>query len=76
MCPSVRAIINGTPMERGETSRLYTLGSPIASGASGSHASRAGPLFRPQRGHHHPGLVPAWINVLRPDDVIGYPLQA
>jgi len=31
MCPSVRAIINGTPMERGRPSRsFYTWGSPIA----------------------------------------------
>jgi len=78
MCPSVRAIINGTPMERGETfSLFYTLGSPIALWSL--RFPRFGePVRFPSSAlaHHHPGLIPAWINVYDPDDVIGYPLQA
>ncbi len=78
MCPSVRAIINGTPMERGETfSLFYTLGSPIA-----LWSLRFPRFGEPVRfpgaalAHHHPGLIPAWINVYDPDDAIGYPLRA
>src|SRR5467141_969815 len=78
VCPSVRAILNGTPMEHGETlSLFYTLGSPIA-----LWSLRFPRFGEPVRfpvaalAHHHPGLTPAWINMYDPDDVIGYPLQA
>jgi hypothetical protein len=77
MCPSVRALLNGTPLERGETFALfYTMGSPIALWSLrfprfGEPVRFPGALAR-----HHPSLEPAWINVYDPDDVIGYPLRA
>jgi hypothetical protein len=78
MCPSVRAILNGTPLERGETLALfYSMGSPIALWSL--RFPRFGEPIRLPRtalSSHHPSLEPAWINVYDPDDVIGYPLQA
>jgi hypothetical protein len=78
MCPSVRSIINGTPLERGETFALfYTMGSPIA-----LWSLRFPRFGEPVRfstaalARHHSSLEPAWINLYDPDDVIGYPLRA
>lgn len=77
MCPSVRALIQGTPLERGETlARLFTLGSPIALWSL--RYPRFGEPIRfptPALARHHPGLEAAWINLYDPDDVIGYPLR-
>ncbi|HEY2924768.1 MAG TPA: chemotaxis protein [Candidatus Eisenbacteria bacterium] len=77
MCPSVRALINGTPLERGETlARLFTLGSPIALWSL--RYPRFGEPIRfpmPALAQHHPGLEAAWINLYDPDDVVGYPLR-
>ena len=77
MCPSVRRLINGTPLERGETlSLLYTMGSPIALWSL--RFPRFGVPIRlptPSLARHHPGVTPAWINLYDPDDVIGYPLR-
>ncbi len=78
MCPTVRAIINGTALERAETFALfYTLGSPIALWSL--RFPRFGePVRFPIAAltRHHPSLEPAWINVYDPDDVVGYPLRA
>ncbi len=77
MCPSVRSIMNGTPLEDGETfSLFYTLGSPIALWSL--RFPRFGePVRFPTAAlkRHHPNIEPAWINVYDPDDAIGYPLR-
>jgi len=78
MGPSVREILNDTPLERGETLALFhTMGSPIALWSL-RFPSFGEPLLLPASAlsRHHPRLKPAWINVYDPDDVIGYPLQA
>lgn len=78
MCSSVRSVMNGTPLEDGETfSLFYTLGSPIALWSL--RFPRFGePLRFPKEAlaRHHPNIEPAWINLYDPDDVIGYPLRA
>ena len=78
MCPSVRAILNGTALERGETFALFvTMGSPIALWSL--RFPRFGePVRLPtaELTRHHPSVEATWINVYDPDDVIGYPLRA
>src|SRR5438552_10429766 len=68
MCPSVRGILNGTPLERGETFALfYSMGSPIALWRL--RFPRFGePIRFPSAdlSRHHPSLDPAWINVYDP----------
>jgi hypothetical protein len=77
MNASVRATLNGTPLERGDTlSLLVTMGSPIALWSL--RFPRYGePLRFPKTAllRHHPSLEPVWINLYDPDDVIGYPLR-
>ena len=78
LCPHVRSAIGRTPMEQGETFTLfYTMGSPIALwGLRYPHFGD--PIQFPPRAlsRHHPGLVPKWINLYDPDDVVGYPLKS
>ena len=77
MCPSVRGLINGTPLEHGETlALLFTMGSPIALWSL--RYPRFGEPIQfplPGLGRHHPGLEHRWINFYDPDDVIGYALR-
>jgi len=77
MCPTVRGLINGTPLEHGETlALLFTMGSPIALWSL-RYPRFGEPLQFPMTalGRHHPGLEAAWINFYDPDDVIGYALR-
>lgn len=77
MCSSVRANINGTPLERGETlALLYTMGSPIALWSL-RYAKFGDPIRfpEPMLTRHHPGLDGRWVNMYDPDDVVGYPLR-
>jgi hypothetical protein len=77
MARHVRAAINGTPLERGETlSLLCTMGSPIALWSL-RYPRFGEPIRIPPRnlGSHHPGLEARWINFFDPDDVIAYPLR-
>jgi len=77
MGKSVSALINGTPLERGETLALmYTMGSPIALWSL--RYPRFGEpvqLPAPALLRHHPGLQTQWINLYDPHDVVGYPLR-
>lgn len=77
MARSVRALLNDTPLECGETFALFvTMGSPIALWSL--RFPRFGePVRLPAAAlsRHHPSLEGAWINLYDPDDVIGYPLQ-
>jgi hypothetical protein len=74
---SVSALVNGTPVERGETLALmYTMGSPIALWSL--RYPRFGEpvqLPAPALARHHPGLKTQWINLYDPHDVVGYPLR-
>ncbi len=77
MCTTVRAAINGTALERGETlALLYTMGSPIALWSL-RYPKFGDPIRFPHGllAHHHPGLEARWINFYDPDDVIGYALR-
>ena len=76
MGAGVRARINGTPLERGETlALLVTMGSPIALWSL-RYPRFGEPVRMPCLERHHPGMHGRWINVYDPDDVIGYPLRA
>ena len=77
LAPSVRASINGSPIERGETLALfYTMGSPIALWSL-RYPDFGVPICFPPRDlkRLHPGVEPRWVNFYDPDDVIGYPLR-
>ena len=75
MGSTVRARINGTPLERGETlALLVTMGSPIALWSL-RYPGFGEPVRMPCIERHHPGLQGRWINVYDRDDVIGYPLR-
>ena len=75
MGSTVRARINGTPLERGETlALLVTMGSPIALWSL-RYPGFGEPVRMPCVERHHPGLTGRWINLYDPDDVIGYPLR-
>lgn len=74
---SVSAVINGTPLERGETvALLYTMGSPIALWSL-RYPRFGEPVRLPTASlaRHHPSLQAKWINLYDPDDVVGYPLR-
>lgn len=80
--PELKAAVEKTPLERGETlTLLYTLGSPIAvwslryknfgipiSVPSFELSSHYPPEF-------HPNLSGEWLNFYDKDDTIGYPLK-
>jgi hypothetical protein len=77
LAPSVRASINGSPIERGETLALfYTMGSPIALWSL-RYPDFGVPICFPPRDlkRLHPDVEPRWVNFYDPDDVIGYPLR-
>jgi hypothetical protein len=72
---AVRARINGTPVERGETlALLVTMGSPIALWSL-RYPRFGEPVRMPCLERHHPGMTGRWINLYDRDDVIGYPLR-
>ena len=74
---SVSAMINGTPLERGETFALFhTMGSPIALWSL-RYPRFGEPVRLPTTTlcRHHPGLEGTWINMYDPHDVVGYPLR-
>lgn len=71
----VRAKVNGTPLERGETlAVLVTMGSPIALWSL-RYPRFGEPVRMPCLEKHHPGMEARWTNFYDPDDVIGYPLR-
>jgi hypothetical protein len=77
VAPSVRAQLQETPLERGETlAFLYTLGSPIALWTL-RYPEFGKPLTVPAPGlhAHHPALNGEWINFFDPDDPVAYPLR-
>ncbi|MCD2193043.1 hypothetical protein LQ327_06520 [Actinomycetospora endophytica] len=75
--PSVAAVLDDTPAERGETlAWLYTLGSPLALWAQ-RHPDFGMPITvpHPALAGLHPRAGGEWINVWDPDDVIASPLR-
>lgn len=73
----VRAQMESTPLERGETvTLLYTMGSPIALWGV-RYVDFGTPITFPPPAllAHYPGIPYEWVNFYDPDDVIGYPLK-
>ncbi len=75
----VRAEMDNTPLERGETlTLLYTLGSPLALWSL-RYSNFGTPINLPSPVlfQHHPTLPPLaeWRNYFDPDDPIGFPLK-
>lgn len=74
---SAHAVMNDTPLERGETLTLfYTLGSPLALWSL-RFDDFGRPIHVPAPGlqAHYPGLDGEWVNFYDRDDVIGFPLK-
>ena len=74
---SVRAVMQPTPLETGQTlSLVYTLGSPLALWSL-RHADFGLPVTVPdphiQR--HHRALGGEWVNFYDADDVLAYPIK-
>lgn len=74
---SVRAQMDSTPLERGDTlTLLYTLGSPI--GLWSLRYPEFGKPIQfppPALKTYYPNAPAEWVNFYDPDDVIGYPLK-
>ena len=73
----VRAEMNDTPLERGETlNLLYTLGSPIALWSL-RYRDFGKPIAipAPELTSHYTDLQCAWINYYDKDDLVGFPLR-
>ncbi|MBK6879916.1 MAG: chemotaxis protein [Elusimicrobia bacterium] len=75
---AVRAVLEPTPLEKGETlSGFYTLGSPIALWSLRyKDFGRPIAVPAPKLAGHHPKIKGEWINIYDQDDVIGYPLKS
>lgn len=74
---TVRAVMQPTPLETGQTlSLFYTLGSPLALWSL-RYADFGRPVHipDPHLGRHHRALSGEWINFYDADDVLAYPIK-
>lgn len=73
----VRAQMDDTPLEKGETlALLYTLGSPLALWSL-RYREFGRPVIIPDPllTTHHPAVSGEWVNIYDRDDIIGFPLK-
>ncbi|HYO88750.1 MAG TPA: hypothetical protein VER79_08875 [Candidatus Limnocylindrales bacterium] len=73
----VRALMTGTPLEKGETlALLYTMGSPIALWSL-RYREFGRPIVipAPQLRQYHSEIEGEWVNYYDQDDVFGFPLK-
>jgi hypothetical protein len=78
IAPEVKAEIDNTPLEHGETlCRFFTMGSPLAVWSL-RYEDFGSPVKVPalQLAEHWPGLSGEWTNIFDRDDIIGYPLKS
>jgi pimeloyl-ACP methyl ester carboxylesterase len=74
----VRAVMQGTPLERGHTlTGFYTLGAPFPLWSL-RYADFGTPIQvpAPELATHHPALTGEWLNLYDQDDAIAYPIQS
>lgn len=73
----VRAVMTGTPLEKGDTLALfYTMGSPIALWSLRYHEfGRPIIVPAPQLRQYHSEIEGEWVNYYDQDDAVGFPLK-